>query len=263
VTLLQNQNLKNNRVVGVQPAYSVSRASCPRIYMIDYLSQLILAGSDHNSETLIDIIIVVFFIVAWVIRTLFLGQKQQSQQQKRPVSNRPSQRTPVTSQKVQAQKDRVEQFLESILQNKKIQQPHPARPIVQKPQMAGIPVPPEPQKVLSVPNKVYTNRPPAIVNTPDLTQPQSHLSSDEALGVSIMDLPTIDTSINSKLEQIPELKEGHIQEDQKHLIHKNLQQKSSVLLLDFSDSENLKRAILYAEILGKPVSMRESSMIIY
>ncbi len=235
--------------------------------MIDYLSQLILAGSDHNSETLVDIIIVVFFIVAWVIRTLFLGQKQQSQQQKRPVSHRPVQRTQVTSQKTQAQKDRVEQFLESILQNKKIPNQHPASSVVQK--SSSVPVSGiQNASVVSVPKQVFTGKPVMSVSPPSITQSHIHTSTaDEALGVSIMELPTIDTKLDdAKLENIPELKEPTIQENQEHLIYhpeKTSNKKMSGLLPTFSDSDDLKRAILYTEILGKPISMRDSSMIIY
>ena len=231
--------------------------------MNNYLIQFILSAGD-GSESLIDILIVVFFIVAWVIRNLFLGQKQQSQQQKRPVPHRPAQRTSVSSQKAQAQKDRVEQFLESILQPKKMQQQHPAGAITQKPHInAGIPIP---QKAIPIPDQGSANKPAVNINQRIMSQPKDYMNADEALGVSIMDLPTIDTAITSKLEQIPVLKEEHLQEDQQHLIYHNNRRmpsviKSSGIAAFLSDSDDLKRAILYAEILGKPVSMRESQSI--
>ena len=240
--------------------------------MNDSLIQYVLAAGSHNSESLVDVLIVVVFIVIWVIRVFVLGQnKQGGQQQKRTVSHqRPAQRTPLSSQKAQAQKDRVEKFLESILQPKKMAQQHPARPVMQKPQMTSIPAQAVPQKISSekispVPDKVYVGKPAAIVNT-TIKQPSKEiLSSEEALGISITDLPTIDTTINSNLEHIPELKEEHIQEDQRHLIyHKEMQSykgKSTSFLPALSDYDELKRAILYTEILGKPVSTRESQSI--
>lgn len=228
--------------------------------MNEYLSQFVLSGSNHNSESLVDILIVVFFVVAWIIRNLFLGQKQQSQQQKRQVSHKPAQGSPVSSPKNQVQKDRVEQFLESILQNKKIQQQHPSRPVVQKsPSIAvsGI----QNASVVPYPKQVLKSKPVIAGNTPSTTESHLHTSAaDEALGVSIMELPTID----SKLENIPELKEPAIQENQKHLIYhpeKTSYKKMSGLLPTFFDSDDLKRAVLYSEILGKPVSMRESQSI--
>ena len=236
--------------------------------MYNYFIQLVLAGSNRNSESLVDILIVAFFIVAWIIRNVFLGQKQQNQQKNRPASNRPIQRTSVSSQKAQTQKDRVEQFLESILQTKKhSQQHHPARSSIPKPQPVVVSNQSK-VNISSVPaDKVSLNKAVSSVkNAQAISQSQNNLNSEEALGVSIMELPSIDTAINTKLEHIPELKEEHIQEDQVHLIyHKKPQQasgKSSLpFLAVFSDSDDLKRAILYTEILGKPVSIRESQSI--
>ena len=227
--------------------------------MNDYFIQFVLAASRPGSEGLFNILIVAFFIVLWVIRNIIMVQKQQKQQQKRPVSNRPSQRAQINTEKAKMQKDRVEQFLESILQPKKMQQ-HPFRPDAQKITSVAVSGS-QKSTVVPVSTQVLTKKPVINVNTPVMTQSHIHTSAaDEALGVSIMELPTID----AKLENIPELNEPPIQENQEHLIYHKASQKSPPgLLPSFSDPDALKRAILYAEILGRPISLRESSQIIY
>ena len=194
-----------------------------------------------------------------------MAQKQQTRQQKRPVSNRPSQRTPVSNQRAQAQKDRVEQFLESLLQPKRMQQPHPSMPVPQKTQQ--VMVSPGPKTVVPLPAQVLTNKPSVPANPQIMAQPKDYMNAEEELGISIMELPGIDTKLE-KLEKLPEVKEENIQENQHELIYhkepstsKAAQKKTSGILPAFSDTDDLKRAILYSEILGKPISMRQSQSI--
>ena len=232
--------------------------------MNEYLLQCVLGGGG-GAENIVDILIVVIFIAAWAIRTFFLSQKQGRPQQKRPVSNRPTQRTPVSGQRAQAQKDRVEQFLESILQPKRMPQPqrkHPASPVAQESQ--HVMVSPDPKTVVPLPGPVLTNeaKPAMTANPPKMAQLEKRLNSEEELGISIMEIPGIDTKLE-KLEKLPEVKEEYIQENQHKLIYhkepsKASQKKSPGILPTFSDTDDLKRAILYAEILGKPLSMRQS-----
>jgi hypothetical protein len=212
-----------------------------------FIHFFLLSGND-SSGGIVQLIIFAVFIVAMVIKNLAIAKKQQNQQQKGPNTRPTVHKTKVSHsfEKARIHQERVEQFLESIFQTKKVPDQHPSRPSSQKNQSI----------VASVPSGSETT------NVPDISQSPNNLNSDEVLGVSIMDLPSIDTAISTNLEQIPELKEETIQEDQQHLIihdkpQQSIDKKSLNILSSLSDSDDLKRAILYSEILGKPVSMKE------
>lgn len=234
--------------------------------MNNHLIQFVLAGSSNNTESIIEIIIFFVFVLGVLLKNIFMAQKQQNQQKKRPVSNRPAQRTPVSSQRAKTQKDRVEQFLEGILQPKKIpqpHQPHPSKPVPQKTQQVIVPT--GPKTDVPLPSQVSVSKPsvPAIPQV--MTQTKSYMNAEKELGVSIMELPGIDTKLD-KLEKMPEMKEEHVNENQHQLIYhkestKTSQSKTTGILPAFSDTDDLKRAILYSEILGKPISMRQSQSI--
>jgi hypothetical protein len=156
------------------------------------------------------------------------------------------------------QRERVEQFLEGILQPKGTPQQRPSRPAPTKSQVAGVDSVP-----MTVPSR---NQVPVNVSRgtePYRTiPPQVKRSGTE----NIFDNSGIElNAIDTKIQEMPHLKEEHIQQDQQQLIHHTKKQRAKVYepeltdtLFAFSDSDDLKKAILYTEVLGKPISLRET-----
>jgi len=231
--------------------------------MNDSLIKFVLGQENNGSEGIIQLFIFIFIIIAGIIKSLFAAKQEQGQKQnqKRPVNRPVSQKSPATSEKIRMQRERYEQLIESILQPKKSQQAQ--KPAPQRPQTAG-PAP--------IPRQ--TTPAPVTVITPQANKAFTHQSLDtgpyQEMSESVRKAE-IDTildknaiKIDNQLEQIRQLHEEHIQEDQRHLIlhdkisGKTSGKKSSSVLPAFSGPDDLRKAILYTEILGKPISLRET-----
>ena len=190
--------------------------------------QNILAGG-RNSEGLVDILIIVFFAVIWIIRSLFMSQKEQTQQ-KKPLTRKPPARNSIN-------KDRVEKFLENILQPKG---------------------PSKGQKNRQSAQKSYIKESASSKNQFDRKQtilPQYKRKKTTFAEKSILDTP--------QLQELPEFADNSINNlETVHLIKQKDTTSSNYLsenLFDKADPDELKKAILYSEILGKPLSIREIS----
>ena len=230
------------------------------VYFIMFadLQQFVLGQENGGAEAIIQLLIFGAFIAAAVIKSIFAAKQEQTrkQNQKKPVHRPITQKAPATAEKIRMQRERYEQFLENILQPKKPpHQSQPPKPTVPRPQPTGIaPVPVSQRKT----PPVYTNQEITSEAYREMSQSVRQAETD-----TILDKNAI--KLNTQLEQIAQLKEEHIQEDQQHLIYHNIPgkqktraSKSPELIFAFSDSDDLKKAILYTEILGKPLSLRES-----
>ncbi|MBN1974508.1 MAG: hypothetical protein JW787_12790 [Sedimentisphaerales bacterium] len=224
-----------------------------------YFLQFVLGRGNDKSGDIVELLIFVVFIVAMLLKNIFISkkQKEKEQEQKKPISRTSSQRTAASFEKATIQRERVEHFLESILQPKNFSNQHPSKPVAQKPQTASSSIP-VPAKVTPSP-KSFTNKTFAKTEFENV-QAKSSPIIETSLGASIMDLPTIETKLEAA-----ELKEEPVKEVPENIIYHNRPYKDKVsgkkafgLLPVFSDSDDLKRAILYSEILGKPLSIRES-----
>ncbi|MBN2589665.1 MAG: hypothetical protein JXA96_07375 [Sedimentisphaerales bacterium] len=225
--------------------------------MTDYFLQLVLGQRNSDSEGIVQLLIFGFIIVMGVIRSLFAAKQEQNrkQNQKKPAHYSSLQRKPrASAEKMRMQRERVEQFLEGILQPKRMPPQQSSRPVPAKPQTtAAIPAP---AKAIPVSN-IYTNE----SSDSELYQEMS-ASVRKAETDTILDTNAI--KIDNQLEQIQQLQEENIQEDQRHLIfHDKMSakipgKKLSGYIPSFSDSDDLRKAILYTEILGRPVSLRQS-----
>ena len=196
------------------------------------LIQYILAGG-RNSEGLVDILIIVFFALIWIMRTFFLSQKEQNQQRKKSQTNKPPARNSLN-------KDRIEKFLENILQ--------PKGPSAAQKNRQSIQQRPFNKKQIRYPQYNLKKSPFSGSGKNNFKSPQ------------IQELPAIDP----KLQELPELSEESTKTidnlEMKNLTkHKDTAPSNylSEMLFDKVDPDELKKAILYSEILGKPLSMRE------
>ncbi len=220
--------------------------------MNNYFIQFVLSQRNGDSEGIVQLLIFVFIIIAGVIKSLFAAKQEQNRQnQKKPSPHSSVQRKPPASaEQIRMQRERVEQFLEGILQPKKRPLQQSSRPVNAKPQAAG--VVPDPAKAISV-SKVYENQSIAPDPYREISVPVRQAEPD-----TILDTNAI------KIDTQPEEVSNH-REEQEHLIFQDKPKKTKVsehkspnLMFAFSDSDDLRKAIIYTEILGRPISMRES-----
>lgn len=229
--------------------------------MNDYLINFVLAQKNSVAEGIVQLLFVILIIVSILIKNLFAAkQENQKQNQKEnklgPHSSFPS-KTSASAEKARIQrerKERLEHILEGILS--------PKRP----PQRSSVPVPAKPRVAVSnsVPVNVSSGTK-VFTDNSTMSEPYREMSESvrKAESDTIMDTNAI--RIDTRLQDIPQLQEEHIQEDQSHLIFRDKpkttkysEHKSSDMLYAFSDSDDLRKAILYTEILGRPVSLRQS-----
>jgi len=173
-----------------------------------------------------------------------MTQKEQKQQQNTPLTRKPTNKSSLN-------KDRIEKFLENILQPKGPAPIHKNRHMSQKPYIKDAASYPSGLKKTSdksqkVPPQ-YKAKKPSFLKAQRLKSPQIH------------DLPSIDP----KLHELPDFTDKTINNLEKmHLIKQKDTTSSnylSELLFDRTDPDELKKAILYSEILGKPISIRDLS----
>jgi hypothetical protein len=212
------------------------------------LIHLFLLRGNDSSGGIVQLIIFAVFIVAMVIKNLAIAKKQQNQQQNGPAPRSTAQKAKVSnsSEKARIHQERVEQFLESIFQQKRAPQQKPQISIEQNAQPKAVP------PVMSTENKFSS--PPADLK---FSKIPAASASETALGSSILELPSIDITLPDLIEtkeESAEPEEMPAENKQKRIIGN----KSTGFLPGFSDSDDLRIAILYSEILGKPISMRES-----
>ncbi len=214
--------------------------------MNNYFIQLVLGQRNGDSDGIVELLIFIVIVIAGVIRSLFAAKQEQNKQnQKKPTSHSSAQRKPpASSEQIRMQRERVEQFLEGILQPKKRPPQQPSRPVPTKPQAAA---------AIPVPVKTYANQ----STVPD---PYREMSAAVRQAETDTILDTNAIKIDTQLEEIPNIQEG-----QQHLIFQDKSKKTKVperkspdLMFAFSDSDDLRKAIIYTEILGKPISLRES-----
>lgn len=213
-----------------------------------FLHNVLSSGKDSPTEDIISIVIFVVFGIVVFLKNIITAKMQQ----KRTAASTSSQKTSAKAEKTRSRNERFEQFLESILQPKNVPQ--------QKPQIS---VEKNANQPVVVPKKAA---PPAAVKENIFSLPPADFKiykipsepvSETALGSSILNLPSIDIAL-------PELLEKKEYSNESEEIPAGKKQKSHLvgrtdgLLPAFSDSDDLRLAILYSEILGKPISMRET-----
>ena len=211
-----------------------------------YLTQFILAGRNRNSEGLVDILIIVFFVVIWVIRNIFMAQKEQTQQKKKPLTHKPS-------SKHSLNKDRIEKFLENILKSKQTATGQKHQQGIQH-KSHTISTVPKPVTSNQYTNNAKRQRSPKFVN-----KRSSFARSQRPEMQQMQELPIIDPN----LQELPEFTDKTVNNLEKTHLTKQINSTPSnylsEMLFDRTNPDELKKAILYSEILGKPLSIRDIS----
>ncbi len=216
-----------------------------------FLQNILGGGKDNPTEDIVSILVFVVFGIAVFLKNIIAAKRQQKQQQNRPVPNTSVQRASVKVDKAKIQKERVEQFLDSILQPKKAPQPKPSVPEALKIQMPKSPY----QKTAEVPLQVPVIKKSQPQYESKISQSSQSPSFDISKNMGALDLSSIDykqmnlTGIQVELEN----------EGAEHLIYRDKSKKKAQGFSPFfANPKDLRNAIIYSEILGKPISMRES-----
>lgn len=206
--------------------------------MNEFLEQIVLA-SRRRGQDWGNILFIVFLAIFWAISGILKAKK--ASQEKKAVDQKglsearvkPSKRTRTEPRGLFQQiRDAVEAELQHQRELQQQAQPTRRKPVSQQ-QPAGLKILPEPERIKKIPT----------------------IESVQKI------VPAVSTArIESKIEVMSNLKD--------ETIEKVLYKKKPVavrskylsgILSDYSNSGELRRAILHYEILGRPVSLREPS----
>ena len=206
--------------------------------MNDLLLQIILARRNDDVEGLMNILFVVVLVAFWLIGGIIKAKANKTGARDEQSPRKPARRPPVHS------KESREQMLSRLKRSAvsaqdQSQQP---RPVAQKPRMkfsdlqaAVRKFAVEAEKSFHADTKQETTPKPKLT----LAEPKIKVESDE-----------FTEPIDKTAKRLQETSEAAQSFETEYL---------SELLTDYSDPEELRRAILHYEILGRPLSLRGPS----
>ena len=198
--------------------------------MDDFLLQLILARRNDDAEGWMNILIVVVLAVFWAIGGIIKAKAKKDEQ----LPGKPVRKPPIHSREAREQMLSRLQHSTGSAQSRQ-QQPRPA---TQKPQLKFADLRAAVRNFAVEAEQAFqtnTNKEPATELEPVLMEPQIKTVKSELTEPSVADIK----EPQDEPAQIPE---------SKYL---------SELLTDYADPEELRRAILHYEILGKPLALRD------
>jgi hypothetical protein len=189
------------------------------------LTQIISAARSDDIEGWMKILTVVILAVFWALGGIIKARTQKSKEGEEQLAERPGQRHPPTA---------------ASLQKEKPQQPKHARP-------AGSG---------SVPSRQYRRQVEQLLRKIGRPRPVSPSIATEKKPMTI---PAVKAPGEPKLPRlVPEVKPA--MEELPEVISKPVETLEATVateaLLDYTDPDELRRAILHYEILGRPLSLR-------
>jgi hypothetical protein len=210
------------------------------------LSQIFIAQNDEL-EKYMNIFFLVIVAAFWVISGLVKAKSEHAKKQKKRQPPRDT-----TANSSPSNKDKGELILEKILGSFIPNSTEQQRSVK--------------QQTTKTPPRFQETRPrPASKSLPDKYTTRQKISNKRKQKLSMQKKslkPKFDeiTQIEPDIEKIPEFTVDEVKN-----INTSYSQKAipgipaSQYLPDFSDSDSLKKAILYYEVLGRPLSLRDSS----
>ena len=201
-----------------------------------FLSQLFIVAQNRFIEEWMNIFFFVVVAAIWVIGAIVKAKAEQSKQQKKKQLPRKGPPQPSS-----LKRDSAELILEKFLGLGSSSQPTP------KHQHPGMQVT-RPKVPYSRPaNDRFS------VKTKSEKKPQFSLPK-QSLEPNIQELTPIDTN----LKELPEFTSDALKKLKSSRPKVPTEPSLSQYIFDFTDTDSLKKAILYYEILGRPLSMRET-----
>jgi hypothetical protein len=216
--------------------------------MNSFLSQHFILARSQDVEGWVNILIIVALAAFWAIGGILKARAEQNRMQKgektppKPI-HRPSPLTRESAESI------LEKFLGLDTSNPPVHRPqrsniHTARPRVSYPRPANERFSAKPKPVKS---PTYQNI--NITQSQELKLPQimqeKELQQLEPLKTNLQELPEFSAESVQQLESLSPQSAKGISMPQ--------------IPLDLTDSGSLRRAILYYEILGRPLSLRDPS----
>jgi len=220
-----------------------------------YLAQLILVARSNDIEGWMDILILVLVAAAYGLGAILKTKKRKKMQEQteQPQTRKP-QRKPAAGRGV------LEQFFKEILQAVEPAQERKSRPAAQQARQKV--ARPEPAQAL----RKYTDE----AKQASQTIPAAPAEEPKRPGLELS-IPS--PKVQPAFEEIPELGTSILElpdftsKGVEELVGKGVDMPAEVIesrylsevLSDYADPEELRRAILHYEILGRPLSLRGSS----
>jgi hypothetical protein len=206
--------------------------------MNDLLLQVILARRNDDVDSWMNILFVIVLAIFWLVGGIIKAKANKSQTgNKDNLPRKPARKPPLHSREAREQ---MLKRLERPADSGQRQQPRPAG---QKPRMKFSDLQAAVRKFAVEAEKAFQadTKKPVPKPKPPSTEPQIIAEKLEPTEPVTTTIKGLQDKRASEPEQIPE------------------SEYLSELLMDYADPEELRRAILHFEILGKPLSLRDPS----
>lgn len=206
--------------------------------MNEVLAQIILASRKGNNENWMKVLFPVFLAIFWAISAIVKSKAKKSEEEKtgvKQLSGKPGVKPAVGTTK-EGPFQKIRRAIEAEVQKQRQLQTQQAQRKVVRPQPAARKVVPKTESAARI-----SASKPAVEARLARQTPQ--------VGPEIQELPEFTVKAFKKL------KDKHISTPSEIPQAKHLDE----ILSDYSDPDELKRAILHYEILGRPIALRGSS----
>jgi len=241
--------------------------------MNELLAQIILAARRRDTESWMNILVIVVIAVVYGLGTILKAKakKPPEKEEEEPLSRKPGSKLKEVAERFQKELSelsrergyepprRAEGLKKETFQRARrpagpaAPGPRPYRPGVQQPR----------PKVAAAPRAVEkfaaeAERPRRLQTIKPLAEPKLGIPTPQ-LKPELQELPEFET----KIEELPELTSKAIKglETRRGVIPAEMAEVEHLpeILSDYADPEELRRAILHYEILGRPLSLRDPS----
>jgi hypothetical protein len=206
--------------------------------MNDFLEQLVLASRrSRDMKGWGNIVFIVALAIFWLISAIFksMSRKEEEKTGEKQLTSKPG-RKPVVGTKKEGPFQQIRRAIEAEVQKQRQLQARQAQRKVIRPQPAARKVVPSTERIARIP------------------------ATKQALEAELA-RPT--PQVGSEIQELPEFTDKVV----KNLKDKGISTPSEIpqtkqlveILADYSDPEELRRAILHYEILGRPLALRDIS----
>jgi len=211
--------------------------------MNDCLLQIILAQRNDDAERLMNILFVVVLAVFWLIGGIIKAKANKSERQEKLSSGKPVRKPPVHSR--QAREQMLSRLQHPAGSGPAKDQRRQPRPSTQKPRMKFAELQAAVRKFAVEAEKAFqtdTNKSiPKPRPKPASLKPQ--IQPEKSEFVKSIDITVTELQTSNSFEVKDVFEPEYLSE----------------LFTDYSDPDHLRMAILHYEILGRPLSLRDSS----
>ena len=211
-----------------------------------FLLRLSILAQGDGLEGLINIVIVIFLAVSWIIGGIVKARSEQARTQKnKKLPPKPPHRPSLFN------RESAESILEKFLGIES------SSSVTRKQQKSDIQSA-RPKVPYTRPAKEQFFAKPKSVKSPSYRNIKPSKEQKFSLPTTIQEPELKETApIDVNLQELPEFSSDAVKKPESTSLMVPKEITVSQSMLDLTDSDSLKRAILYYEILGKPLSLRD------